>query len=61
MRRRTRDMLYENHILERMVKDIHIILSEEEQLQDVSEIESPEAELFLWDDIRGTVNNGISY
>ena len=54
-------MLYENHILERMVKDIHIILSEEEQLQDVSEIESPEAELFLWDDIRGTVNNGISY
>jgi CRISPR-associated protein Cas1 len=55
VRRRTRDLLYEKHILERMVKDIQYLLND-------SDDEDPEeASLYLWDDIKGTVNNATSY
>lgn len=64
MRRRTRDLLHEKHILERMVKDIHGVLNVndlKESAENISEEKAPEAELYLWDDIQGTVENGISY
>lgn len=55
VRRRTRDLLYEKHILEKMVKDIYYLLSD-------SDAEVPEeASLYLWDDIKGTVKNATSY
>lgn len=54
MRRETRDAMVKAHLLERMVKDIRILLDEEEEIGEGNLVE-------LWDNTRGTVPNGISY
>jgi CRISP-associated protein Cas1 len=55
MRRRTRDALVQNHIMERMVQDIRTLLSQGDETQ------SGENAVYLWDDKQGTVENGHSY
>ena len=54
VRRRVRDAMAEHHILERMVRDIRLLLSPETE---------PEAEeaVYLWDNRIGTVANGVNY
>ena len=54
VRRRVRDAMVERHILERMVRDIRLLLSPETE---------PEAEeaVYLWDNRIGTVANGVNY
>ncbi|MCD8096439.1 MAG: type I-E CRISPR-associated endonuclease Cas1e [Lachnospiraceae bacterium] len=59
VRRRVRDAMVEAHILERMVRDIQQLLSIDEKEQDSAE-EVKEA-VYLWDNQRGQVSNGISY
>lgn len=54
VRRRVRDAMVERHILERMVHDIRLLLSEEEGPE-------PEESVYLWDNQLGTVANGIQY
>ena len=55
VRRKVRDQMVSQHILERMVKDIHFLL-------DDSSIPSEEQQaVYLWDNRKGTVSNGISY
>lgn len=54
MRRRVRDSMAENHVLERMVKDIHVLLTEREYGEDLDVV-------YLWDRRDGKVPNGISY
>lgn len=54
-RRRVRDSMTEAHILERMVRDIKYLLSDE-ATEDL-----PENTVYLWDDKVGHVKNGISY
>lgn len=54
MRKRTRDRIVQKHILERMVKDIQYLLSEDNQVKDVDVV-------YLWDKKDKTVPNGISY
>ena len=44
-----------NHLLERMVRDLHYLLSESEE--DVAEDEV----IYLWDNREGRVRHGISY
>jgi len=53
MRRKTRDAMMNAHILERMVHDIRWLL--DAQAEEVGQ------EVSLWDGVRGTVPNGISY
>lgn len=55
MRRRTRDALIQNHIMERMVRDIRTLLSQGDEIQVV------ENAVYLWDDKQGMVENGYSY
>jgi len=56
VRRAVRDALSDGHILTRAVRDIHWLLGNE----NCAEI--PEANvLYLWDERKGTVANGISY
>lgn len=55
MRRRTRDALVQNHIMERMVQDIRTLLSQGDETQ------AGENAVYLWDDKQGTVENGHSY
>jgi CRISPR-associated protein Cas1 len=56
VRRRVRDEIAATHLLERMVRDIHFILSKED------EEEMPEVDVtYLWDTKKGTVVNGKSY
>lgn len=55
VRRRVRDALVKQHILERMVHDIRcLLLPEEEQAGE-------ENAVYLWDNQLGTVPNGINY
>lgn len=55
VRRKVRDQMVSQHILERMVKDIHCLL-------DDSSIPSEgQQAVYLWDDRKGTVSNGVSY
>ena len=54
MRRKTRDAMVQNHILERMVRDIKTLLSKNNE--DVCE-----DAVYLWDNRLGTVENGRSY
>lgn len=54
VRRRVRDSFARTHILERMVRDIKYLLSEE------NEAESEKA-LYLWDNVREYVDFGVSY
>ncbi len=55
VRRRVRDAMVENHILERMVHDIRALLLPDE------ESEEKKYTLYLWDDRSGTVANGVNY
>lgn len=55
-RRRLRDELKQGHILERMVHDIKFLLADE-QCQE----EDYKSTLYLWDNIRGEMEHGISY
>lgn len=53
MRRRVRDAMVENHILERMARDIRALLGGDE---------TPEQDaVYLWDDKTGQVSGGVSY
>ena len=54
MRRRTRDAMCDQHILERMVHDIRVLLSKE------GEVEKENA-VYLWDNRKGSVENRRSY
>lgn len=54
-RRRVRDELKKGHILERMVHDIKFLLSEGECEEDYK------STLYLWDNIQGEVEHGVSY
>ena len=55
VRKKVRDKMAELHLLERMVKDIKILLS----TNDTDE-EAVNA-VYLWDDKEGQVENGVSY
>lgn len=54
-RRRVRDSMTSAHILERMVRDIKYLLSDD------TESHLTENAVYLWDDKVGTVRNGVSY
>jgi CRISPR-associated protein Cas1 len=58
VRRRVRDEIASRHLLERMVKDIHMLfLNEEEDKDDI-----PDADVtYLWDTKEGIVPNGRNY
>ena len=56
VRRRTRDAMKKNRILKRMVRDINWLLSDKETLPN-----DDETSIWLWDDVFGTVPNGVSY
>ncbi len=55
-RRRLRDELRKGHILERMVHDIKFLLSDGEMVE-----EDYKSTLYLWDNINGEVDHGVSY
>ncbi len=57
MRRRTRDAMVAAHILERMVNDIRYLILENDQTEDKADTNT----VYLWDNIKGIVANGISY
>ncbi len=54
-RRRVRDELKKGHILDRMAHDIKYLLAGEEQKEDYK------SSLYLWDNILGELEHGISY
>lgn len=54
-RHRVRDSMTSAHILERMVKDIKYLLSDDENVNSTEDV------VYLWDNKLGTVKNGISY
>lgn len=54
-RRRVRDELKKGRILERMVHDIKTLLSDEEDPED------DKSPIYLWDNIQGKVEYGVSY
>lgn len=55
VRRRVRDAMVSARILERMVHDIRWLLSPAEESME------PEEAIYLWDNQRGMVSNGINY
>jgi CRISPR-associated protein Cas1 len=58
VRRRVRDEIASKHLLERMVKDIHLLfLGEDEDKNDIPGVDVT----YLWDTKEGTVSNGRSY
>ena len=57
MRRRVRDALVNNHVLERMVKDIQVLLSSEGGIYE----ETLKDEVFLWDGTKELVKNGVNF
>lgn len=57
MRRKVRDAMVSNHILERMVHDIRWLFQKEDQEEKEETVQS----VYLWDDKSGTVRNGYSY
>lgn len=62
VRRRVRDLMVENKLLEKMVRDIKYLLldNSEHYDRDVGEKYADSA-VYLWDNCFGTVPNGISY
>ena len=56
VRRRVRDEMVSRHLLERMVRDIKYLLSEEEPAGG-----EEESAVYLWDNRQGTVPNAKSY
>lgn len=57
VRRRVRDVMTEKHLLEQMVRDVKMLLSEEWSEED----ERNARPVFLWDNKAGTVPNARSY
>lgn len=55
VRRRVRDAMVSGRILERMVHDIRWLLSPAEESMELEEA------IYLWDNQRGVVSNGINY
>lgn len=55
VRRRVRDAMVAQHILERMVHDIRWLLLPEEEAEDQEEA------IYLWDNRLGQVRNGVNY
>ena len=55
VRRRVRDAMVSQHILERMVHDIRFLLLPEEEMDGAEEV------VYLWDNQQGTVENGRNY
>lgn len=55
-RRRVRDELRKGHILERMVRDIKYLLAGDEKKE-----EDYKSTLYLWDNIQGDLEHGVSY
>lgn len=55
VRKRVRDEMVSKHILERMVKDIHFLLEDNEDEKGHQDA------VYLWDGVRGMVKNGIQY
>lgn len=58
-RRKVRDAMVSNHILERMVRDIKWLLSDAGAAEE--DEENGESAVYLWDDRAGAVENGRSY
>ena len=56
VRRKTRDAMVEQHILERMIRDLHYLLADKGE-----EAGEEESAVYLWDNIRDTVPNATSY
>ena len=54
-RRKVRDILKSGKILDRMVRDIKYLFSEDDILEDYS------STLYLWDNLKGEQKHGISY
>lgn len=62
VRRRVRDLMVEQHVLERMVHDIRLLLSGPgESADDGEEEESGRDAVYLWDDRTGEASSGVSY
>lgn len=55
VRRRVRDAMSKGRILQRMVHDITMLLSEGEEAADLGNV------VYLWDNLSGAVRNGINY
>jgi CRISP-associated protein Cas1 len=55
VRHRVRDAMVEHHLLEKMVHDIRVLLLNEEEQKELEET------VYLWDNLSGTVSNGINY
>ena len=55
VRRKVRDRMVELHLLERMVKDIKMLLTNESAVSDDVNV------LYLWDNKEGEIRSGISY
>ena len=57
MRRKVRDAMVSNHLLERMVRDIHYLLA-----ADCEEDEGgPNDDVFLWDGAQDLIRNGFNF
>ena len=62
VRRRVRDLMVENHLLERMVRDIKYLLLDDGEHYDRDAGEKyTDSAVYLWDNRLGAVPNGISY
>ena len=57
MRRKVRDAMINNHLLERMVKDIHALFS----VDDEQPLDIPYDEVLLWNGTEDLVKNGYNY
>ena len=55
VRRKVRDRMVELHLLERMVKDIKMLLTNESAVSEDVDV------LYLWDNKEGEIRSGISY
>ncbi len=55
-RKRMRDVFYESHLIERIVKDLQWLLSDEDVV-----LSDEDASLCLWDGIRGSTTAGTQY
>jgi CRISPR-associated protein Cas1 len=57
MRRKMRDLISQAHLLEKMTKDVHMLITGKDYPGEISYASS----VSLWDDKKGNVKNGISY
>jgi CRISPR-associated protein Cas1 len=56
-RKEIRKRLYESHILERMVKDIHFLLDEENEIFD----DETDDTVYLWTNVGAFTSSGVNY